>query len=218
MSKPSIILIPGSFSLPEFYDTVVDPIAAKGYEIRALHNPSSGLKTGPREGTPPTMYDDAAQIAAEAEKLADEGKDVILVAHSYGGTPTTESTKGLSKKERQAQGKKGGIVKLAYMTCLVPAVGVSAGGVLVGASEDSKLEMKIDVCASSTHSFKYKCMYFYTEINNTPGQGLDVPRGHSRLGPHCLLGPPSVRRRGLDAAIPQTYRYQLWERADARGI
>ncbi|KAF2797034.1 alpha/beta-hydrolase [Melanomma pulvis-pyrius CBS 109.77] len=144
MSKPSIIFVPGSFALPEFYDTVVDPIAAKGYDIRALHNLSSGLKTGPREGTPPTMYDDAAQIAAEAEKLADEGKDVILVAHSYGGTPMTESTKGLSKKERQAQGKKGGIVKLAYMTCLVPAVGVSAGGVLGGSSEDSKLGLKID--------------------------------------------------------------------------
>ena len=130
MSKPSILFIPGSFAPPELYDTVVNAVATKGYEIRALHLPSVGLKTGLREGEPPTMYDDATFIAKEIEKLADEGKDVIIVAHSYGGVPATESTKRLGKEERQTQGKKGGIVKLAYMTALVPAVGIPGGGVL----------------------------------------------------------------------------------------
>jgi hypothetical protein len=147
MSKPSILLIPGSFALPSFYDNIVDAVAAKGYEIKALHNPSSGIAPNEgREGAPPTMYDDAANIAKEAEKLADEGKDVILVAHSYGGIPTSQSTKGLEKEERQAQGKKGGIVRIAYMTCLVPPVGGSAGSVLAGVPEDQKIDLKIDVC------------------------------------------------------------------------
>ena len=75
MSNPSILLIPNSFALPEFYNPVVDAVAAKGYEIRALHLPSVGLKTGQgREGAPPTMYDDAAFIAKEAERFADEAK------------------------------------------------------------------------------------------------------------------------------------------------
>jgi hypothetical protein len=145
MSKPSILFIPGSFSIPEFYDPVLDAVRSKGYEIKGLHKPSAGLKTGPREGTPPTMYDDAAYIASEASKLADEGKDVILVAHSYGGVPTTESTKGLSKKERQEQGKKGGIVGLGYLTALVPAVGTSAAGLLANVPDDQKLDVKMDV-------------------------------------------------------------------------
>ena len=145
MSKPSILLIPGSFALPEFYDNVIDAVAAKGYEIRGLHLPSVGLKTGPREGAPPTMYDDAAFIASEAEKLADEGKDVIIFAHSYGGVPATESTKRVGKEERQKRGKKGGIVNLAFMTCLVPAVGGSAASILADVPKEQQVEPKIDV-------------------------------------------------------------------------
>ncbi|PQE30488.1 methylesterase 6 protein [Rutstroemia sp. NJR-2017a WRK4] len=145
MSKPSILLIPGSFSLPSFYDNIVNAVAAKGYEIKALHNPTTGTAPNEgREGAPPTMYDDAANIAKEAEKLADEGKDVILVAHSYGGIPTSQSTKGLEKEERQKQGKKGGIVRIAYMTCLVPPVGGSAGTVLVGVPDEQKVELGVD--------------------------------------------------------------------------
>ncbi|KAH7346198.1 hypothetical protein BKA65DRAFT_374991, partial [Rhexocercosporidium sp. MPI-PUGE-AT-0058] len=50
--------------------------------------------------------------------------------HSYGGTPTSQNTKSLSKTERQAQEKPGGIVILAYTTAVVPALGVLAQGVL----------------------------------------------------------------------------------------
>lgn len=145
MSKPSILLVTGSFCLPEFYDNVVEAVTAKGYEMRALHSPSVSLKTGPREGAPPTMDDDAVFIAGEVEKLADEGKDVILMAHSYGGVPSTQSVKGLSKTERQKQGKKGGIVRLAYMTCLVPPIGGTAASVLADVPAEQKLDLKIDV-------------------------------------------------------------------------
>ena len=145
MSKPSIILIPASFALPELYDPIVDAVAANGYEIQALHLPTVGLKTGPREGAPPSMYEDATFIATEVEKLSDEGKDVILIAHSYGGIPATESTKGLGKEEREKDGKKGGVVALAYITAVVPAVGDSAMGVLASVPPESQLELPIDV-------------------------------------------------------------------------
>ncbi|EXJ67514.1 uncharacterized protein A1O5_09527 [Cladophialophora psammophila CBS 110553] len=146
MSKPSILLVPGSFALPEFYEPVINAVAEKGYEIQGLHKPSVGPTSGKaREGVaPPTMYDDAAFIAGEVEKLANQGKDVILLAHSYGGVPVTQSTKGLSKKERQREGKEGGIVNLAYMTCLVPAVGQTAKDVLATVPQEQQLDLKID--------------------------------------------------------------------------
>lgn len=80
------------------------------------------------------MYDDAALIASEVEKFADQGKDVVILAHSYGGVPMTESVKGLSKKERAAAGKKGGIVRLGYMTALVPEVGLALSTMLEDAN------------------------------------------------------------------------------------
>lgn len=150
MSKPSIILIPGSFGLPEFYDPIVNAIKSKGYEIIALHLPSVGPNAGlPRDGPPPSMYDDAACIATETEKLVNQGKDVVLWAHSYGGIPMTQSTKGLGKEERKATGKSGGIVRLAYMTCLVPEIGMNAAGVLSDVPKDQQLDLKISV--RSTH-------------------------------------------------------------------
>lgn len=149
MSKPTILLVPGSFALPEFYDPLFEAVRAKGYDIRGLHMPTVGLRTGEgRPGTPPSMYDDAALIAKEAEKVADEGRDVIILGHSYGGVPVTQSAEGLGKKERQARGKEGGVVNLAYMTCLVPAVGKSAADVLAQVPDEGKTPMQIGVRCS----------------------------------------------------------------------
>jgi hypothetical protein len=63
------------------------------------------------------MFDDATFIAKETEKLADHGKDMILVVHSYGGVPITESAKGLGKQERQEARKKGGNCETCVYDC-----------------------------------------------------------------------------------------------------
>ncbi|KAI1374562.1 alpha/beta-hydrolase [Hypoxylon crocopeplum] len=144
MSKPTIVLVPGSFALPVLYDNLVDAIVAKGYEIKALHYPCVGLKTEPREGELPTMYDDAACIAEQVANLANDGKDVMLVAHSYGGVPTTESTKGLTKKERQKEEKRGGVVRISYMTSIVPAVGSSAEDLLGEMPDENRVKYNLD--------------------------------------------------------------------------
>jgi hypothetical protein len=96
------------------------------------------------------MYADATFIASEIQKLADEGKYVVLIGHSYGGVPLSESTKGLGKEEREKKGKKGGVVKLGYMTALVPEVGVSAAGVLTEVPEELRLDLGIDVRFSAS--------------------------------------------------------------------
>lgn len=114
MGTPIILIGPGGFTLPELYSDVIAHVANEGYSIQALRLPSVGYKTN----VPGTMQNDAAFIASEILKQADEGKDVVLIAHSYGGLPATESTKGLSKADRQRQGKSGGLVRLAYIRTL----------------------------------------------------------------------------------------------------
>ena len=210
MSKPSILLIPGSFALPEFYNSVVDAVVAKGYEIRALHLPSVGLKTGQgREGELPTMYDDAAFIAKEAERLADEGKEVILIGHSYGGVPVTQSPKGLGAKERQMQGKLGGIVSLAYITSLVPAVGTSAAGVVADVPKEHQLDLKIDVRFSPFSFLPLPFSFIRSSLTSVIGTRLDVPRPALGNCCSCIVVPFPRRRRGLDQKIPQALRCQL---------
>lgn len=119
MDKPTILIVPGGFTLPELYSDIITHVVSEGYSVQALHLPSVGYKTN----VPGTMQDDAAFVASEISKHANEGKDVVLIAHSYGGLPATESTKGLSKVDRQRQGNTGGLVRLAYISCIILPVG-----------------------------------------------------------------------------------------------
>ncbi|KAL2849325.1 hypothetical protein BJX68DRAFT_267177 [Aspergillus pseudodeflectus] len=61
------------------------------------------------------MNDDATAIRAVTTKLADEGHQVVLVMHSYGGIPGTESAEELGCEFRQNAGKPGGSIALVYL-------------------------------------------------------------------------------------------------------
>ncbi|OJZ83229.1 hypothetical protein ASPFODRAFT_210058 [Aspergillus luchuensis CBS 106.47] len=126
-SKPSIVIVPGACALPELYDPVTTRIASQGYEIHTVRLPSVGPSDGPLP-EPGTMYDDAAAIAREIERLVEQGKEVVVVAHSYGGTPASQSIQGLIKREGSKDA--GGVVRLAYMTAVVPPEGRSTADVL----------------------------------------------------------------------------------------
>ena len=146
MSKPTILLATGSFALPSFYDKIAGSIRANGFEFIVPHLLTSGESAGTGRATPPpSMQDDAKMLAEEITKLADQGKDVVLMAHSYGGVPASQCVKGLTKSERTAAGKKGGLVALAYMTCLVPEVGGMAAGLLMSLPEENQMALPIDV-------------------------------------------------------------------------
>ncbi|MCJ1247642.1 hypothetical protein MMC30_004857 [Trapelia coarctata] len=120
--KPSIVIVPGSFSPVHFYAKIIDQLIANGYEAQTIDMPSVGRKTGVPGAT---MAEDAASIQSMTSKLADEDKDVTIVTHSYGGIPGTESVKGMGKADREKEGKKGGVVRIVYLTSLVAPVGLS---------------------------------------------------------------------------------------------
>ena len=122
-SKPTIVIVPGSFSPPSFYATVIDQLHSHNYEAICIDLPSVGRS--PHGAPAATMAEDAAQVQFVTSKLAEAGKDVVIVTHSYGGIVGTESARGLAKADREAAGKTGGISRLFYITSLVPLVGTS---------------------------------------------------------------------------------------------
>ncbi|KAH7310607.1 Alpha/beta hydrolase fold-1 [Stachybotrys elegans] len=144
MGRPTIVSIPGASSLPIFSDRLVAAVTSRGYTIHTLQLPSVGLSEGPQEGPPSSMYDDAALISSHVSKLADAGQDILLVTHSYGGTPATESLRGLSKRSRRDQDLPGGVIGIAYITSFVPEVGKSAGSIKAGFPGLSKVPMAVD--------------------------------------------------------------------------
>ncbi|PWY83368.1 hypothetical protein BO70DRAFT_361485 [Aspergillus heteromorphus CBS 117.55] len=143
-SKPSIILVTGSFCLPEFYDAVTTQVAAQGYDIHTLRLPSVGPNPGESTShlpNPPTMYDDAAAIAREIAQRAEQGKEVIVVGHSYGGVPVAQSIEGLVK---EGSGQIGGVIRLGYMTAVVPALGGSTLDVLGQVAPEKRGKVRLD--------------------------------------------------------------------------
>jgi pimeloyl-ACP methyl ester carboxylesterase len=126
-SKPVIVFIPGAFSRPADFDLVSHPLQEHGYEVHVVHHPSSpDVLTDPT----PSMYDDADNIHRMVEYLADAGKEVVLVMHSYGGLPGTQACEGLSRAERLRASKPGGLVRLLYVGAAIAPVGSSMAGIL----------------------------------------------------------------------------------------
>lgn len=66
---------------------------------------------------------DAEAVRKQILNLIDaEGKDVVVLCHSYGGIPAGGAASGLSKRARVKDGKKGGVIGLVYMSdFVVPA-------------------------------------------------------------------------------------------------
>jgi pimeloyl-ACP methyl ester carboxylesterase len=127
MTKPTVVIVPGAFCKGVVFTKLIEPLTAHGYEVIALDNPTIGR----RDPDPPaTLSDDAANFRNVITKLADDGKDVVVIAHSYGGMVATEGAKDLGKDDRKAAGKEGGIVRLLYLAAVVAPVGGSASSVM----------------------------------------------------------------------------------------
>jgi pimeloyl-ACP methyl ester carboxylesterase len=142
-NQPAIVIVPGSFSPPSLYTGVSECLQKDGYETII-----GTLESASREPPAPaaTMEDDAAAFHAIIEKLANQGKDVVIVAHSYGGIVATQAAEGLAKTDREAGGKKGGIVRVVYLSSVVPEAGKSLQDVGGGTFPDY-LSVKVSILA-----------------------------------------------------------------------
>lgn len=74
----------------------------------------------PAVGNPdPDSLTDASQDIAAVNALVTDaiadGNDVLVIPHSWGGYVVGSALQGLSKAERAQEGKRGGVVRCAYM-------------------------------------------------------------------------------------------------------
>lgn len=117
----TLVIVPGSFCPAKNYKSQIESLAKQGVQAIAVDLPSIGRRP---EGAA-TMTDDAEAIAKVVEPLLDQGKEVVLFTHSYGGIPGTQSLKAISKKSREAQGKTGGVDTVIYLTSIILQPGVN---------------------------------------------------------------------------------------------
>ncbi|CZT02610.1 hypothetical protein WAI453_002125 [Rhynchosporium graminicola] len=117
---PTIVFTPGAWHGTWAFDTVRLQLENLGYPTEAVPLPSVGsndLNAG--------LSDDAAALRAVLVTLTDSGKDIIMVAHSYGGVVATNAVEGLGFATRRAAGNRGGVTMLVYMTAFAVPLGTS---------------------------------------------------------------------------------------------
>lgn len=123
--KPHIALVPGAWHSPVHYQELLDLFEKAGYPTSSIQLPSV-------DSAHPNSESVAGDVAAIREKLLlpliNEGKDVVLIMHSYGGCPGGAAAKGLSKAER----KNGGIIGLVFIAAFLAREGDSLLSALGG--------------------------------------------------------------------------------------
>ncbi|KAK7216446.1 hypothetical protein V2G26_004449 [Clonostachys chloroleuca] len=117
---PALVFVPGEWHGPEIFDEVRANLNERGYLTEAATLATHGA-TDPNIG----LAEDMANVRSKIEKLVKEGKDVVVVAHSYGGVPSSCAVEGLGVTDLGAQGKKGGVIMVVYVTSFAIESGAS---------------------------------------------------------------------------------------------
>ncbi|KAG6999537.1 hypothetical protein G7Y79_00034g069600 [Physcia stellaris] len=118
--KPTILIVPGGWHSASVYSHFAAQLESLGYPTTTTSLPSVNSKS-PQTAT---CTEDSKALRKELLALIDtEEKDVVILAHSYGGVPAGGAAHGLSKTTRD--GKKGGVLGLIYMSAFVVPEGIS---------------------------------------------------------------------------------------------
>ncbi|KAJ4302666.1 hypothetical protein N0V90_001555 [Kalmusia sp. IMI 367209] len=111
-SLPTIILLAGAFADPSCFDSIAFEFQKAGYPTRY----ATVLSLNPAVPRDASTSRDAQHVRRNSLlPLLDEEKDIIILAHSYGGIVAGAAAFGLSKRERSKEGKAGGIIALLYV-------------------------------------------------------------------------------------------------------
>lgn len=127
MGNPTIVFSLDAWVIPEVFDSVRDNLRTIGYPSECLAHPSMGAD-------PPSkpLEDDINAFHTLLINLADEEKNIIVIAHSYGGVVASSAVDSLSVKARQKLGKRGGVVRFIYLAAFALDKGQSLLGMLGG--------------------------------------------------------------------------------------
>lgn len=138
--KPTIVLVQGSFQLPDVYYELADALRNLGYPVVQPPLPSVTGQDRP-DFTSKTLTDDALAVRSEIKRLVEEeNQTVVVLMHSYGGLVGSEAvTRDLAFDERKAKGLPGGVKHLFYVAAFVLREGQTVLGVF-GESPNSDIK------------------------------------------------------------------------------
>ncbi|MCJ1404792.1 hypothetical protein MMC11_008018 [Xylographa trunciseda] len=193
MAKPTIVLVPGAWHRPSINSAVMKSLSTHGYPTIGLSLPSAGAE-------PPNM-----DFTADVDGIRDcltklvvqEQKEVVLVVHSYTGMSGAEAPKGLGKKEREAQGLQGGVLRLVFILAFAMPEGFqpTAGGAQM--AERMKVDFERGIVTVDPEDAK---RIFYYDLSSAEGDEWASKLTHQSVGVYSSTTTYAAWRH-----IPSTY-------------
>lgn len=119
-SKISFVFVPGAWHSPEYWGKVIAQIEPEGYKCVAVPLPST------LSDPAATFGDDVKAVQAAIATETAQGRDVVVVVHSYGGQVGNSAIKGFARGAQDSgSGSSGHVIGLALMATGFTATGVS---------------------------------------------------------------------------------------------
>ncbi|KAF2153218.1 alpha/beta-hydrolase [Myriangium duriaei CBS 260.36] len=124
MSRPVLILVPGSWHGPEHYEDLTSLLRDSGYQIDAVRLPTTHAEV---DKAAKDTHDDVRVVREVIEKHLDSGNDVALLAHSYGTIAAMAACTGYDSQSRKTEaiGKRNSVVAVISIAGLASPANVS---------------------------------------------------------------------------------------------
>ncbi|RAK78249.1 alpha/beta hydrolase [Aspergillus fijiensis CBS 313.89] len=126
-SNTIVVFAPGAWNPSSAYDEFRQLLSQRDISSVAIDHLSNGAEP-PNKG----LRDDSKHLRQILTDLADQGKRILLVGHSYGGMVISAASTGLGLEERTQAGKSGGVIRLVYMAAFVAPRGRSLKDMING--------------------------------------------------------------------------------------
>ena len=115
--KPVFVFVPGAWHTADTFDVVRQLMLSRGLASEAIALPSVG---GPLEKGLHADIEHSKEILRE---MADAGRQIVVVNHSYGGMVGSGAVEGLGFKQRAEAGLPGGVIMVVWMAAFVTPKG-----------------------------------------------------------------------------------------------
>ena len=118
-SKPAIVWLHGAWHNPAHYSSFLNKFKEQGYKVKAPATASAA------ETPASNVFEKDVAIAKEAIKsFTDQGKNVVVAMHSYGGVYGSEAVAELFEESKGKDGK-GRVIHLFYVAAIILEKGTS---------------------------------------------------------------------------------------------
>ncbi len=118
--RATVVWVPGLLHTPAHFGPIIKALAEAGIPSISIDMPNYGLSASSA-----LPYDDLKVIRSACSDLVNEGKEVILIGHSYSGVPVCQAVRGLERSLRKSERKAGGIIRVMFVAAFVIPEGVS---------------------------------------------------------------------------------------------